>query len=57
LVIAFNLPFSGVARGREEHAPWGAGLRGASTHFIQPFKNAVLSRNLDCNMCKNAYFF
>jgi len=32
-------------------SPWGT-----STHLIQPFKNAVLSRNLDQNMPKNAYF-
>jgi len=33
-------------------SPWSA-----STLFIQPFKNAVLSRNLDQNMLKNAYFW
>jgi len=33
--------------GKWGHAPMGAGLGGTSTHFIQPFKNAVLSRNLN----------
>jgi len=32
---------SGVARGGKwGHAPWGAGLGGASAHFLQSFKNA-----------------
>jgi len=30
---------------------------GASTYLLSPFKNAVLSRNLDQNMPKNAYFW
>jgi len=34
----------------------GAGLRGASTHFIQTLKNKFFSRNLGQNMPKNAYF-
>jgi len=34
----------------------GAVLGGASKHLIQPFKNAVLSRNLDQNIPKNAIF-
>jgi len=29
----------------------------SSIYFIQPFKNAFLSRNLDQNMPKNAYFW
>jgi len=32
---------------RKRHALQGKGLEGASIHFIQPFKNAVLSRNFD----------
>jgi len=36
---------------------WGHTLQGASTHLIQPFKNAVLSRILDQIMPKNAYFW
>jgi len=36
---------------------WGHATRGASTHLIQPFESEVLSRNLDQNMPKNAYFF
>jgi len=39
-------------RGKWRHAP-----QGASTHLIQPFKNAVLSRNLNQIMSKNAYFW
>jgi len=36
----FSLP-SGVAKGGKwGHAPRGAGLRGASARFLQPFKNA-----------------
>jgi len=32
---------SGVTRGDKwEHAPRGAGLAGASVHFLQSFKNA-----------------
>jgi len=40
------------------HAPRsaGAGLGGASTHFIQTFKNEFFSRNLGQNMLNNAYF-
>jgi len=38
--------------GKWDHVP-----RGASTFLIQPIKNAVLSRNLDQNMPKNAYFW
>jgi len=38
------------------HAPRGAVIGGASTQLIQPFKNVDLSRNLDQNMPKNAYF-
>jgi len=38
------------------NAPLGTDLGGVSTHFIQRFKNAFLSRNLDQNMLKNAYF-
>jgi len=34
------------------HAPWGAGLRGASTHFIQLFKT-FLNKYFDLNMAKN----
>jgi len=33
----------------------GAGLGGASTHFLQSFKT-LLSRNLDRNMLQNVYF-
>jgi len=29
---------------------------GASTHFVQPFKNAFLSRNVDQNMLNNEHF-
>jgi len=35
----------------------GAGLGGASTHFFQPFKSSFLSKTLDQNMPKNAYFY
>jgi len=42
---------SGVTR------PGAVGLGNASTHFIQLFKNALLNRNLDKSMPKNAYFF
>jgi len=38
-----NKTLSGVARARESnwrHASWGEGPGRASTHFIQPFKNA-----------------
>jgi len=51
---SFNLPTSGVAG---EGVKWGHVPRGTSTHFIQPFKNAVLSRNLEQNMLKNAHFW
>jgi len=37
-------------------ASWGSGLGGASTHFIQTFKNAFSSRNLD-HMCLKMYIF
>jgi len=37
------------------HAPGGAGLGGASTHFIQRFKT-FFSRILDLNVPNNAYF-
>jgi len=48
---------SGVARERSRatrpgRRPWDSTL----THFIQPFENALLSRNLDQNNPKNAYF-
>jgi len=29
---------SGVARGQGGHAPWGAGLEGATAHFCSHFK-------------------
>jgi len=35
-------------------APRGAVLESASKHLIQPFKNAVLSKNLDQNKAKYA---
>jgi len=36
----------------------GTGLEDASTHFLQPFKNASIRRLLDQqNMPKNAYFY
>jgi len=38
------------------HALQGAGLGGASTHFIQTFKNEFFNRNLGQNIPKNAYF-
>jgi len=38
------------------HAPQDASLGSASTPFIQLF-NMILSRNLDPNMPKNAYFW
>jgi len=41
--------------GKWGHAPWGAGLGGATAHFLQSFKR-VFSRNLDQIMLKNAYF-
>jgi len=47
----------GVAGGKWGHTPRGAGLGGASTHFIRTFKKCVFSRNLGQNMLKNAYFF
>jgi len=37
--------------------PRDAVLGGTATHLIQPFKNAILSRYLDQNMPKNAYFW
>jgi len=39
--------------GNGGHAPRGAGLEGASAHFLQQ----ILSRNLDQSMLKNEYFF
>jgi len=45
LVIAFNLPTQWRRGGKWGYAPRGAVLRGASTHLIQPFINAILSRN------------
>jgi len=54
LVIAFNLTTQCRCRGGGK---WGHVPRGASTHLIQPFKNAVLSWNLDQNIPKNAYFW
>jgi len=58
LAIAFNLPNEWRSRGGGKwgHAPRGAVLGSASTHLIQLFKIAVLSRKLDKNMPKNAYF-
>jgi len=47
---------SSVAGGKWRHAPRGAGLGDASTHFIQSV-NRVFSRNVGQNMLKNAYFF
>jgi len=38
-------------------APRTAGLGGASTYFIQAFKNEFFNRNLGQNMPKIAYFF
>jgi len=35
---------------------WGHAPQGASTHLIQPFKNTVLSRNLDQIMLKMRIF-
>jgi len=42
--------------GKRVQVPRGAVLEGLSTHLIQLFKNAVLSRNLDQTMPKNAKF-
>jgi len=50
------ITFSSVAEGKWGHAPRREGLGGASTHFIQTFKNAFFSRNLGQNILKNAYF-
>jgi len=55
-LVVKQLP-GGIARGQMEahtlrYRPWDA-----STHFIQPFENSFLSRNLVQNMAKNVYFF
>jgi len=49
------ITLSNVVGSKWGHAPLGVGLEGASTHFIQTFKNAFFSRNLGQNMLKNAY--
>jgi len=54
LVIALNLPTQWRSRGGVK---WRHLSRSASTHFIQPFKSAVLSLHLDQNMPKKAYFW
>jgi len=47
--IVFNLPTQWHSKGGGKwgHLPRDAVLGGESTHLIQPFKNEVLSRNLD----------
>jgi len=50
------ITLSSVEGGKWGHEPRGAGLGGASTHFIQVFKKCVFSRNLGQNMLKNAFF-
>jgi len=50
---------SGVARGATgstRPGTWGACPGGASTHFIQPFKNVFLNRNID-KMCLKMRIF
>jgi len=47
---------SNVAGGKWGHLPQGAGLGGASTHFIQTFKKCVFQQNLGQNMLKKLIF-
>jgi len=42
--------------GNWRHAPRGTGPLGCISTLLQSFKNAFLSKNLDENMLKNAYF-
>jgi len=56
LVIAFDLPTQ--CRSREEgQVGTRASERINIAYFIQPFKNAVLSKNLDQSMPKDTYFW
>jgi len=59
LIIAFNLPTQWRSKREEQEGTRASGSspwKHISTYLIQPFKNAVLSKNLDQNMPKNAYF-
>jgi len=51
------ITISSIAGSNWGQAPRGAGLGGASTHFIQTFKKRVFQQKCGPTMLKNAYFW
>jgi len=51
------ITLSSVAGSVWGHMPMGAGLRIASTYFIQAIKKRVFQQKFGPNILKNAYFF